>query len=207
MKTYRRVLTHPLFISYSLCNLLTYGALFSWACALPIVFQHTLGFSAKTYGLVIFITSMLGCLLGSSSNAKLSGWMNPQLLIQFGWILVGLSGVLMYVLTHLLSHQALSILIALGIFQFGTAFVWPYTFIGAFKPFGDIAGYASALFAATQLLGGFILGALIAYLPDHNADPVSFIFIAVAIICLSIYRLVAMPLTHRFDREAALVEK
>jgi len=201
VSTYRTVLTNPLFLVYATCNLLTFGALFSWASALPIVFQHTLGYSARNYGLVIFITSAMGCLLGSFSNTRLIKRLSHQTIIQTGWALVGLSGLFMLIGHSIAGTRATLILIPIFIFQYGTALVWPYTFIGAFKPFTKLAGYASAMFAATQLFGGFALGALVAYLPDRNGVPLSVIFIAVAIICLFIHHLFAKPLLAHYEEQ------
>ena len=47
---YKKVICHRVFLSFSFCNLLTYGIMFSWAAAFPAIWGKGLNALAKVYG-------------------------------------------------------------------------------------------------------------------------------------------------------------
>ena len=47
----------------------------------------------------------------------------------------------------------------------------------AFTPFGEIAGYAGALYGSMQIGGAAALGSLVSFLPDQNQLPLAIVFI------------------------------
>lgn len=193
LSTYGQVIRNPVFLSFSLCNLITYGALFSGAATLPIVFQQVIGTSARLYGVLIFLVSASAMVLGSYCNTKLIDHFAHQTILRSGWILGIVAGLAMLIGYYTFGVEGVSILLPLWVFIFGTALVWPYTFAAAFKPFASIAGYASAMFAATQLLGGFALGVLVAYLPEHNQIPLGYILLSTSVVCMVIHQFIARP--------------
>ena len=59
--------------------------------------------------------------------------------------------------------------------MFGVSLLVPNAFAQALSPFVKIVGIATALLGATQIFGGIITSALIAFAPDINQMPLGII--------------------------------
>ena len=167
-KTYAEVLTHHTFLWYVLCAFLTYGAFFAWFVVGPVLWIKVMGHTASTFGEISFVISALMMLAGSLYNAKLIGLLGSRHLLLTGWGLMILSGVLFVLLFSLFGLNVFNLFFPMAILYFGATLIWPNVYSNAFASFGHIAGFATAVYAMGQNLGGFILGGLMAHCPDHT---------------------------------------
>jgi DHA1 family bicyclomycin/chloramphenicol resistance-like MFS transporter/DHA1 family 2-module integral membrane pump EmrD-like MFS transporter len=70
---------------------------------------------------------------------------------------------------------------------FGSSFIWPNAFSAAFTPFGEIAGYAGALYGSFQVGGAAALGGLSSCLPHTHPLVFSSIVFLSSVVAWSIY--------------------
>lgn len=181
-QSFRQLLSSRVFMSYSLCTFLCYGAFFSWFSIGPVLLIHKLGMSPVRFG---WLT------LGISGVATIiSGWVNAQLVVKLGAAVMMRTGLCLMLIAGgcmlmgyvLFGIQTLAILIPLFLFYFGVTFIWPSAFTGAFTPFGHIAGYAGALFGSLQIGGAAVLGVIVAYLPHDNQLPLALLIMLTAVL-------------------------
>lgn len=112
-------------------------------------------------------------------------------MMRFGWSVMVLSGILM-ALGKLAGINVWVIAIPIILFYFGSTFIWPNAFATAFTPFGDIAGYAGALYGFMQLSGGAVIGSLMAYLPHADQLPLALVIIGASLLAWIIYERVVV---------------
>jgi len=201
---FKELFTSRIFVGYSVAVLITYGAYFSWLIVTPVLLIHQLGISPVMFG---WIT-----LVGTSSVMVLSGVLNARLVIKYGgktmvrtgWAIMTLSGILLMVGKFLFGLTLIGVVVPMMISYLGSFFIWPNTAVGAFGPFGKIAGYAGSAYGFLQIAGGAIIGTLVSHLPDENQLPLAIIVLTCSTLAWLIYELIARPAV---DREAALTSE
>lgn len=185
--TFRQLMLSPIFMGVTLCTFLSYGAFFAWLTAGPVLLIHVVGISPLAFGLITFF--------GGGIAYALAGWINGRVvkrfgmsnMMRFGWSVMILSGLLMLIGYWLFGSNVWVIVIPMVLFYFGSTFIWPNAFATAFTPFGQIAGYAGALYGFMQIGGGAAMSALITYLPETNQVPLALVFIFASILAWLIY--------------------
>jgi DHA1 family bicyclomycin/chloramphenicol resistance-like MFS transporter len=86
----------------------------------------------------------------------------PQALVPAGLVFIGAASLILAYTMHMLSPSFLSVMLPIGIYAFGIAFVMPYMMTAAMAPFPHIAGTASAMMGFIQMGSGLLGGALAA---------------------------------------------
>lgn len=193
VSTFRQLLTNRMFIGITLCVFLTYGAFFAWLTAGPVLLIHILGITPVAFGWITF--------LGGGAAFGLAGWLNGKFVNRFGmptmmrlgWSIMILAGLLMLTGYYLVGINIWMIVIPVILFYFGSTFIWPNAFATAFSPFGDIAGYAAAIYGLMQIGGGAVMGAIISFLPDTNQIPLAMSFVIAPMLAWLIYEFTVQP--------------
>lgn len=187
---FKEMLTSNDFMGYALCASLAYGTFFAWFTVGPVLIIKILGISPSTFGWIVFVGA--ASIFGTATriNRILNTKYGHAFCLKLGFSLIAFSGVLMLVWKGFSGLTPLNILIPTGIMMFGTAFIWPNTFAGAFKDFGHIAGYAGSFYSCIQTGGAALMGAIIAYLPDTNQVPLAMSYIIPPVICLMLVQFV-----------------
>lgn len=183
----------PIFMGYTLCTFLCYGAFFAWFVVGPVLLIDIAGLTPIEFGWVT--------LLGGGASMALAGFLNGKMVMRFGttfmlrlgWSLMILAGITMLLLHSLYSVNAIAIIAPMILFYFGATFIWPSIFAGAFAPFEKIAGYAGAFYSFMQLGGAAIIGSIVAYLPDTNQVPLALIFIIAPLLAWVLYEGLVAP--------------
>jgi len=187
--SFKELLTSRIFLGYTICTFLAYGGFFSWFTAAPVLLIKELHVSPVQFGWLTLTSSVIAMSCGGWINGKAVGKYGTVTMLQFGlWIMLG-AGVLMMLGNFVFGMTVLTIIIPVLLFHFGTTFIWPNAFAGAFSPFGKIAGYTGALYGCLQIGGGALLGAVAAHLPTTNQLPLACVFMAVAIFGLIWFKL------------------
>lgn len=176
-EAFAQLLSSPIFMGYSACVFLTYGAFFSWFVMGPVLLIDNLGISPSTFGLLNLGVGGSAMTLGGLFNGKMIAKLGKITMLRLGWSLIGLSGIAIWMINAFYEQHLLGLLIPIFVFLFGVTLIWPSSFAGAFAPFGKIAGCAAALYSCIQLGGGAIIGWLSSFLPTKTPTPFSMVLI------------------------------
>jgi len=184
---YKTLLSSPQFMIPAAACCLTYGAFFAWFVTGPILLIKQIGISPVFFGWLTFFSSGITYFLASILNGrKIKSWGSSKMLA-LGWGLMIVSSVVILLSQLIFGLTFWGLALPVIFFFFGSALIWPNVFASAFTPFGHIAGYAGALYGFMQLGGGALFSALMSYLPDLNAYPVSIVMIVSAALAWILY--------------------
>jgi DHA1 family bicyclomycin/chloramphenicol resistance-like MFS transporter len=188
---YARVLRHRVSVGYILVVALNFGCLFAYVSGSSLVLIGLLGVSQRLYGLLFAATSF-GLMIGAFSNARLSGiGVAHSRLIGWGLAMIVATALLLLLLTvaHAIRVWTLVPLAVVGFV--GQGIVRPNAVQGALEPLPEIAGVASAVLSALQMLVGAVSSALVAALYDgHSAIAVTAMMALTACASAAVYVLV-----------------
>ena len=186
-KAYRELLSSRVFMGFSLCVFLSYGGLFAWMTAGPVVLIHGAHIKPVLFGYLMILTG-IAMALGGFANAKLVHKFGTAKLMTFGWSLMALAGALTLSGKILFGINVYDVIIPAMLFIFGTSFIFSNAVAGAFTPFGHIAGYAGSLYACIQLLGGVVFSAYLSHLNTSSQAPMAWMFIVSGVTAFLAYR-------------------
>lgn len=190
---YIKLLTHREFLGNSLAVLVTYGAFFSWIMVTPVLLIQHLGISQVKFGWISLFASSTVMGLSGFLNGRFVGRYGIKKMLRLGWGLMTLSGLVMIISYYLSGLTVLGVVIPMMMCYFGSFFIWPNAVMGAFTPFGEIAGYAGAAYGFLQVVGAAIVGAIVAHLPDENQLPLAITVFVCAILAWAIYEWLGKP--------------
>lgn len=197
--TYWKLLTDKIFIGYTLCAFLTYGAFFSWFVAGPVLIIESLAYSPIAFGWISFSLIGASMAVGGFLNARLVQRFGLHAMLSSGWLMIFLAGLHMLFGYWLFGINIYALVIPVMMFYLGSTFIFANTFAGAFAHCGKVAGFAGALYGTIQVSGASVIGALAAYLPDNNQIPLACIYMGCSLAAWGFYTLVVRP-THEAER-------
>ena len=174
-QSYRELLTHRLFIAYSVMIFLTFGGLFAWITAGPAILIHGVGIQPVYYGYLMLITG-IATGLATMLNTKLLKRFSLHTIIVMGLLLMSLSGIALFIAYYSIGLYGAVVVIPAAVFVFGASFLFMNCFALAFANVGHIAGYAGALYACIQLLGGMIFSGILGHLNTSTPVPMAIMF-------------------------------
>ncbi len=161
LTAYRELLTDSRFVSSTLVIAGAVGALYAWATMLPFVLISEVGLTPTEFGVGMLMQSGL-FFSGTVTVRLLMRRVTPQALVPAGLSFIGMASLILAFTMHALGPSFLSVMIPIGIYAFGIAFVMPYMMTAAMVPFPHIAGTASAMMGFIQMSSGLLGGALAA---------------------------------------------
>jgi DHA1 family bicyclomycin/chloramphenicol resistance-like MFS transporter len=167
---YARVLRHRVSLGYIAVVALNFGCLFAYVSGSSLVLIGVLGVSRRVYGLLFAATS-LGLMLGAFTSATLSrrGVSHARLIASGLAVILGTS--LLLLLLTFVGGVTVWLLVPLAVVGFvGQGIVRPNAVQGALEPLPEIAGVASAVLSALQMLVGALSSALVAELFDGRSS-------------------------------------
>ncbi len=191
LKNYLILIFNRIFIGYTLCSLLSFGAFFSWFVIGPVILIQHLGQNPSSFGWTALIGGGATCLSGYLNGIFVHKYGSENIL-KLGWILMFISGFLLLFGFYFFGINLLAISIPVAFFYFGVSFVFPNSFAKAFTPFGHIAGTAAALYGCLQTLGAVITGYISSYIPNNNQLPLAIIMITVPTLSWLIYKVLKL---------------
>jgi len=187
-----QLLSSRVFMGYSICTFLTYGAFFAWITASPVLLIKVVGITPVEFGWITFLGGGGTMILAGLANGKLVVKYGTHFMLRLGWALMFIAGSLMMALKFIYGINTVAIVAPAILFYFGSTFIWPSIFAGAFAPFGKIAGYTGSLYSFMQLGGGAVISALVSYLPETNQVPLASIFMACSAIAWIVFEYVVL---------------
>jgi MFS transporter, DHA1 family, multidrug resistance protein len=195
---YGRVFSHRVSIGYATVIALNFGSLFAYVSGSSLVLIGILGVSRRVYGLLFAATSF-GLVVGALSNARLSRrGISHARLITWGLGIIVATSVLLLVLT-LAGAMTVWVLVSLAVVGFiGQGIVRPNAVQGALEPVPELAGLASAVVSALQMVIGALSSAIVAALFNgRSALPVTAVMAFTALASATVYALVVRPAERR----------
>jgi len=209
LAAYRRLVSDSRFVSSTLVIGGAVGALYAWATMLPFVLINEVGLTPTEFGVGMLMQSGL-FFSGTVVVRLLMRRFTPQALVPAGLVFIGLASLALAYTMHMLSPSFLSVMLPIGLYAFGIAFVMPYMMTAAMAPFPDIAGTASAVMGFVQM-GSGLLGGAIAAAVGAPVLALGTIIPSFGLVCILSYvwyrRTVRLqPLAATADREEPLPE-
>ncbi|WVT73082.1 multidrug effflux MFS transporter [Sinorhizobium chiapasense] len=209
LAAYRRLVSDSRFVSSTLVIGGAVGALYAWATMLPFVLINEVGLTPTEFGVGMLMQSGL-FFSGTVVVRLLMRRFTPQALVPAGLVFIGLASLVLAYTMHMLSPSFLSVMLPIGLYAFGIAFVMPYMMTAAMAPFPDIAGTASAVMGFVQM-GSGLLGGAIAAAVGAPVLALGMIIPSFGLVCILSYvwyrRTVRLqPLAAAADREEPLPE-
>lgn len=187
---FKMLLTHRLFIGYSLAIGLAWCNYFAFTLESPFLMQDILGLSPVAFG-AVFSLVVVGYLAGTRFTRVLAnkvGWDN----LIFAAALLSISGaLLMAVLVFFMKLNWAIIAFPMMLTMCGVGIIIPCTQAAVMQPFPAIAGTASGLFFFIQMLFGGLCGLIIqSFRNDAAATLAIVVLIASVMLLVSFYKII-----------------
>lgn len=188
MRSYVRVMRHPVSMGYAIVVALLFGCLFSYVSGSSLVLIGVMGVSPRLYG-GLFATTATGLVVGSLLNARLNRMgVSHTRLIAMGLVTIAAIAVLLFTLawSGVLNPP---LLVGLVVVSFvGHAIVRANAAQGALEPMPEIAGVASAVLTGLQMVVGAVASAIAAALFDgHSAIAMTGMMSVCSVSALTVY--------------------
>ncbi|MCQ0987280.1 multidrug effflux MFS transporter [Jiella marina] len=161
MRSYGRLITNRHFLATSLTVGGSVGALYTLATVLPFVLIEVAGLTPTEYGIGMLAQSG-SFFTGSLAARFLMARIGAYRLVPIGLGLIGIGGAAVALSIAVLPISYISIMVPVGFYAFGIAFVMPAMTTASLAPFPHMAGAASAMTGFIQMGSGLLGGALCA---------------------------------------------
>lgn len=187
-RSYITLLTNGHFMATSMTIAGGVGAIYALATMLPFILMQQLGLSPTQFGLGMLMQSG-SFFLGSLTFRPLMKRFSAYQMVTPGLVLIALGSAA--TLTLIFGEPSfLRVMIPVGIYAFGIAFVMPAMSTAALAPFPQIAGAASSLMGFMQMGAGLLVGSLAALFDNPTQALAVLLPMMGATACLSytIYR-------------------
>ena len=163
--SYLRLLGNRHFMTASLTVAGSVGAIYAQATLLPFILMGQIGLSPSGFGLAMLLQSGLffsGALVARSVMKRTSAYR----LVWPGLGAIALGALLIFSLLWADDPKTFRVMVPVGIYAFGIAFVVPAMSTAALAPFPRIAGAAAALMGFLQMSAGLLVGTIGAFFAD-----------------------------------------
>lgn len=165
LRSYGTVLATPYFTLASLTIAGSAGALYVLASVLPFVMMEKVGLSPTQFGAGMLIQSG-SYLVGSLALRQLISRFGAFRLVPVGLVCIGVGSLSLAIGLRLSEPTFLNVMLPVGIYAFGIAYIMPAMSTAAMAPFPRNAGAASAMMGFFQMGAGLFGGACTALVGD-----------------------------------------
>jgi DHA1 family bicyclomycin/chloramphenicol resistance-like MFS transporter len=172
IRSFMRVFREPQFYTYAFAGAIASSGLYAYIAGSPFVFMKLFGVSEKQYGW-IFATIAMGLIGSSQLNSILLRIYRSEQIIRVALLCQAATGLLLFVGSILGWWELFSTIFLIFIFLCCQGFVFPNSSALSLAPFSASAGTASALLGGIQMSIGAFSAALVAFLSDHSAKPMT----------------------------------
>jgi MFS transporter, DHA1 family, multidrug resistance protein len=192
MTTYGRLLADWRYLGYVLSGGLIFAGLLAYIAGSPFIFIELFHISPQRFGFYFGINA-IGIIATSQVNRFLVHRSEPRRVLRGAlWISLASSiGLLAGAFTN--SVGLVGIVVPLWFFISMHGIVSPNTTALAMRPYGAVAGSASALMGMVQFLLGAAFGSLIGAMADGTARPFALVLAACGVGAFLLFRLTRAP--------------
>lgn len=180
---YKKLLTHTLFIRYTLCSGLSLAALLTYAIINPFLLESDLGLSASAYGLITLGIAS-GELLGTYINGCYVLQVGREKMLRFGIIILMLSGFTFVLETATGFFNGWSVALPSFFITFAIGITIPNATASAFSSIKDSIGTAGALYGFFQISTTVAVTYLITILYTQTQNTLGVIIVVISFLSL-----------------------
>ncbi len=196
-RNYGQLFRDPLFLSATFASGLVYAGLMAYLSSSSFIYIEMFGVPVEYFGF-IFLTSVVGYMLGSALSARLTRYYDPEQTVLLGATGVTVAAGCMWLGAQLFPGSITAIVLPMVFYSTGMGLVLPNAMAVALRPFPHIAGTASSLLGFIQMSLSAAATALVgALLQDTPAPMLAFMFLAT---------LLSLGLSVRLYRRYALTK-
>ncbi len=159
-------------MAYTLAGGISMAGMFAYISASPFVFMNLYGLSDTQYGW-IFGLNAFGLIAGSQLNRV---WLKRRNTLQItlaSSLFQSITGLALIAGTYWLGGGYVFTLSMIFSYLFWQGFISPNATAMSLAPFSHYAGSASAIIGAIQMLSGALASALVGYLHNGTAAPMT----------------------------------
>lgn len=173
-KNYWHLLTHKIFIGYTICSCVAYSGIIAYATLSPFLFQNVLGLTPIQYGWLAILLGV-GLVIVSLLNSFLLRFMLPKKIILFGLSIIFAGGLVMWLL-YLMGYLNVTVIIVpMMCFTLGTKMIYSNAVFGTLEPFKKMAGTAAALYSGSVMFSSMLTSSVVALWHTHSSLPLAVI--------------------------------
>lgn len=192
LKTYKKILTDKVFLSFSVMSGLCYGYFISYATASPFLFQTQLGLSPIEYGWTILAIAF-GTAIGSIICSRLVSYVRITHVILAGSSLMLASTCILFFLSLAGVFNVFSLLIPPLFATLGGGMMLPNCTTGAMTHYKKHAGIAGASLGFVQMFISFVFSMIISNLSTKNAFPLSVELLIISVLMFMLFVFYVQP--------------
>lgn len=200
LRSYARVLGHPVSLGYTIVVAFSFGSLFAYVAGSSLVLIELLGVSRRAYAL-LFACTAFGLMAGALLSARLSRQGVPPARLIAGGIatIVGTAALLLAL--SWVGWLQVGLVVPLAVIGFvGHGIVRPSAVQGALEPMPEIAGVASAVLSGVTMLVGALASASVAALFDGRSSlAMTGPMLVCAAVAGGVYLAVVRPAERRWE--------
>lgn len=149
-RNYLELLVNPYFLSVASAASMIYAGLMVYLSSSSFIFINMFGMPVEFFGF-IFISSVIGYILGSAISAALSKVFASELVMLSGTVLAAVSCAVMWLANAVLADSILALILPMVTYSTALGLVLPHSMAIALRPFPHMAGTASSLFGFVQM--------------------------------------------------------
>jgi DHA1 family bicyclomycin/chloramphenicol resistance-like MFS transporter len=201
LKGFATVMKEPQFSTYMFTGSFASAGLYAYIAGSPSVFMELHHVTERQYGW-IFATVAMGLIGSSQLNSVLLKTYKSEDIIRVALLCQSITGTLLFFGVWLNWFELFSTIFFVFIFLCCQGFVFPNSSALSLAPFSKNAGSASALLGGFQMAIGACITALVGFLNNHTALPMSGMMAACAITSFALLNLGRKYIHYRASSKA-----
>jgi DHA1 family bicyclomycin/chloramphenicol resistance-like MFS transporter len=172
LASFRRVITHPQFYTYSLTGATASAGLYAYLAGSPFVFMNLYHVSGQHYGWIFAIVAA-GLITSSQMNNLLLKKYSSDQIIRVSLSVQSIIGIILFVGTIGHWFGLIGTIACIFFYLCCQGFSFPNSSALSMAPFTKEAGSASALMGSIQMALGAMTSGLVGLLSDGTAKPMT----------------------------------
>jgi DHA1 family bicyclomycin/chloramphenicol resistance-like MFS transporter len=172
IQNFASVIREPQFYTYALTGSIASAGLYAYIAGSPYVFMELFRVTEKQYGWIFALVAM-GLIGASQLNSVLLKIFKSEQIIRVALLCQSVTGILLFVGTLLGLMELFSTIFFIFIFLCCQGFTFPNSSALSLAPFSRKAGSASALLGGIQMSIGAFTSAMVSFLSNHTALPMT----------------------------------
>jgi DHA1 family bicyclomycin/chloramphenicol resistance-like MFS transporter len=166
------VIRDPQFYTYALTGSVASAGLYAYIAGSPSVFMELFRVTEKQYGWIFALVAM-GLIGSSQLNSVLLKTYKSEQIIRVALLFQSVTGIFLVGGTLMGKLELHSTIFFIFIFLCCQGFIFPNSSALSLAPFSRMAGSASALLGGIQMSIGAFTSALVSFLSNHTAMPMT----------------------------------
>ena len=180
---YLLLIKDPSYLLVTISSALIYAALLTYLSSSSFVYINMLSVPVEYFGFV-FISGVVGYVIGSAVSARLASRLVPEQLSLIGTLLAVATTLMMWLGSWLFPLSVAAYMIPMALFSIALGLVLPNSMAVALRPFSQIAGTASALLGFIQMSISAVSSALVGMWLTTSPQPMVLTMVIISAVAL-----------------------